>query len=117
MMRWWTRRLGGAVLGGTILVGLLHLPAARPLLMRLGACPVRATAQQTERARRGAMDKLRGAHPAPARPALGFALDTTTLADVQAWGRGHRVRCVASMQDTLVKCDSVPAAAVASGAS
>jgi hypothetical protein len=118
-MNWrkWTVRLGGAALGVTGVVGLLHLPIARPLLALLGACPVRATPGQTELARRAALRKLRGTDPAPARPALGFTLDTTSLADVQAWARTRGIACEASMQDTLVKCDTVPAGALATGAS
>jgi hypothetical protein len=119
-MRWWkwTVRLGAGTLCATGVIGFLHLPIARPLLARLGACPVRATPGRTEAARRVALSRLRGAHPAPARPALGFSLETTTLADVQAWGRTRGIACQASMQDTLLKCESVPASAVtgASGA-
>lgn len=112
MTRWFVVRLGGAVLGGTVLVGLLHLPAAKPLLARLGACPVRATPAATERARQRALSTLRGTERAPARPALGFTLDETKLAEVQAWARHQRLACAVSMQDTLVKCEGVPAAAV-----
>src|SRR6185503_1744965 len=112
MTRWFVVRVGGAALCGTALIGLLHLPAARPLLAWLGACPVRATPTATERARAHALVRLRGTVAAPARPALGFTLDTTTLADVRAWADGHRLACAASMQDTLLKCDGVPAAAI-----
>jgi len=112
MTRWFVVRVGGAALCGTALIGLLHLPAARPLLAWLGACPVRATPTATERARARALVRLRGTVAAPARPALGFTLDTTTLADVRAWADGHRLACAASMQDTLLKCDGVPAAAI-----
>ena len=112
MTRWLVVRLGGAALCGTVLVGLLHLPAARPLLAWLGACPVRATPMATELARGRALVKLRGTRAAPARPALGFTLDAMTLADVRAWAASHRLACAASMQDTLLKCDGVPAAAV-----
>ena len=112
MTRWFVVRVGGAALCGTALIGLLHLPAARPLLAWLGACPVRATPTATERARAHALVRLRGTVAAPTRPALGFTLDTTTLADVRAWAAGHRLACAASMQDTLLKCDGVPAAAI-----
>jgi hypothetical protein len=112
MTRWLVVRLGGAALCGTALIGLLHMPAARPLLAWLGACPVRATPMATVRARERALIGLRGTGTAPARPALGFTLDTMTLADVRAWAAGHRLACAASMQDTLLKCDGVPAAAI-----
>jgi hypothetical protein len=114
----WSLRLGAAAIGTTALVGLLHLPAARPLLSRLGAlCPVRATPAEIENARRVALRKLRGTDPAPGRPALGFTLESTTLAAVQAWAKRAGVRCELSMQDTLLKCDAVPASAVAAGGS
>src|SRR4029079_2661192 len=112
MTRWFVVRVGGAALCGTSLVCLLHLPAPRPLLAWLGACPVRATPIATERARARALVRLRGTVAAPARPALGFTLDTTTLADVRVWAAGHRLACAASLQDTLLKCDGVPAAAI-----
>jgi len=112
MTRWFVVRVGGAALCGTALIGLLHLPAARPLLAWLGACPIRATPMATERARGRALVRLRGTVAAPARPALGFTLDVATLADVRAWAAGHRLACAASMQDTLLKCDDVPAAAI-----
>src|SRR4029079_7324212 len=76
MTRWFVVRVGGAALCGTALIGLLHLPAARPLLAWLGACPVRATPIATERARARALVRLRGTVAAPTRPALGFTLDT-----------------------------------------
>jgi hypothetical protein len=113
----WTKRAGTTALGATTIIGLLHLPMARPLLARLGECPVRATPTEIEQARRIALRALRGTDPAPARPALGFTLETTTLADVQAWARTRGIACAASMSDTLVKCDAVPAGAVTTGAS
>jgi len=118
-MTWWTWtvRVGAVALGATAVIGILHMPMARPLLAMLGACPVKATPGQTEIARRAALKKLRGATPAPARPALGFDLESTTLADVQAWGRARGIACQASMQDTLLKCESVPAGAVTTRAS
>jgi hypothetical protein len=118
-MNWWkwTVRIGGTALVGTGIVGVLHLPIARPLLVRLGACPVRATPKETEQARRVALRKLRGRDPAPARPALGFTLDSTSLADVRTWAQTRGIGCEASMQDTLVKCDTVPAGALTTGAS
>ena len=116
MTRWFAVRLGGAALCGTILVGLLHLPAARPLLAWLGACPVRATPAATERARARALVSLRGPTPAPARPALGFTLDATGWAEVRAWARRARLSCAASMQDTLLKCEGVSGEVIASAA-
>ena len=114
----WIVRIGAAAAGSTALVGLLHLPAARPLLARFGAiCPVRATPQEVEAARREALRKLRGTDPAPGRPALGFELESTTLAAVHAWAKAAGIACEVSMQDTLVKCEEVPAGAVTTGGS
>jgi hypothetical protein len=112
----WTARLGVVAIGSAALIGLVHLPAARPLLARLSVlCPVRATPAEVEDARRTAVRKLRGTDPAPDRPALGFALDSTTLAEVREWATRAAIRCEASMQDTLLKCDAVPADALPGG--
>ncbi|HEX4449068.1 MAG TPA: hypothetical protein VH044_20145 [Polyangiaceae bacterium] len=80
----------------TAAVGALHAPFARPLLMRLGGCPMagasKMTAVELERARHiGA--EARGTEAAPARPALGFTLDTSTLADVRAWATRTHADC------------------------
>ncbi|HKB12598.1 MAG TPA: hypothetical protein VKD69_18175 [Vicinamibacterales bacterium] len=116
MRRWkWTIRLGGALAAATLGVGLLHLPAARPLLTRLGACPVgRASASEIEEARRIALRSLRGDAPAPARPALGFELERTTLDDVRGWARARAIACDESRESTLLVCRRVQADALES---
>jgi hypothetical protein len=96
------------------LVGVLHMPFARGLLMSAGGCPMagnRATAAQVETVRREAMVSVRGTAPAPARPALGFELDRTTHADVMAWSTREHVACE-DVRDGLVHCAQVPASAV-----
>jgi hypothetical protein len=117
-MNWrkWTWRVGGAFTAMTFVVGALHLPAARPLLALASAlCPVgRANASEIEEARRIALRSMRGTTPAPARPALGFALERTTLDDVRAWATAHRVTCDLSRESTLLVCEQVPAAALRS---
>lgn len=101
----------------TLGVGLLHMPWARPLLARIGGCPAsRATPQQVEAEQRRAWLSLRGAGSAPARPALGFALGRTTLAEVKAWAEARGLRCDASRGGALLRCAGVPAAALPSPA-
>lgn len=104
----------GAVALAATVVGVLHLPFARAMLARVGGCPVmgaRMTAQEMERARHIALATERGERAAPHRPALGFALDATTLADVRAWARGERADC-RDPHPGLVVCVHVPPGAV-----
>jgi hypothetical protein len=129
----------GAITFATAAVGVLHTPFARPLLMRLGGCPMAGAAQMTtvemERARHIALAgerdialagerdialagerdiALAGERPAasaPARPAVGFTLDTTTLADVHAWAARTHADCD-EPHAGLVKCTHVAAAAL-----
>jgi hypothetical protein len=101
--------VGGFLVVATALVGLLHTPLARPLLMRLGGCPMagaRMTPAEMDRARAIAVSANRDTRSAPMRPALGFVLDSTTLAEVHAWAARERVDC----EDTragLVTCSHV----------
>jgi len=118
MRRWkWTIKAGGALAAATLAVGILHLPAARPLLALLGACPVgRASAREIEEARAIALRTLRGDGQAPARPALAFDLERTTIDDVCAWARAHAIACDVSRESTLLVCSRVPPVAVRSTA-
>ena len=99
----------GAVIAATALIGLAHAPFARSLLMSLGGCPMagaRMTPAVAERARRMGLSVDPAAVPAPARPALGFALDSTTLPDVRAWADRAHVACDAP-RPGLLKCTDV----------
>lgn len=97
----------------TAVIGVMHLKAARPLLAMLGVkCPIEATGADVERARLKSARAVRGTEVAASRPALGFALDTTTLADVKAWADKNQISCDESRQSTLLKCTNVPASAV-----
>ena len=118
MRSWkWVWRAAGLVAGSTAVIGVMHMPMFRSALMRVGGCPVaRVTPEQVEQAQTRALQTLRGAEAAPARPALGFSFTTTTIDDVRAWARGHRVRCEASRKDSLLKCDAVPASVLTQGA-
>jgi hypothetical protein len=104
-----------SVLAGlTLLIGLLHTKAGRPLLARLGlACPVKASPQAVEAARLQAARTLRGTETAASRPALGFALDSMTLADVKAWAARVNVSCD-ELRVGLMRCTDVPTASVGS---
>ena len=102
----------GALATSVGLVGLLHMPFARRLLMRVGGCPVgNASLAEMEPAVRSAVHAARGKDPAPSRPALGFDLDRTTRADADAWASRVHVSCHQE-REGLVFCDNVPASAL-----
>lgn len=107
--------LGGAALLFTGVVGLLHLPGAKPLLLTLlGRCPIGFDVAITEDARDAARATtaatVRGDAPALSRPALGFALDTAARADVLAWAELHGVTC--APEKANLKCVDAPATAL-----
>jgi hypothetical protein len=111
------RRLGtaaAALLVATAAVGALHAPFARGLLMRIGGCPLagasKMTSAEMEHAREIAAE-ARGSEPASVRPALGFVLDTSTLADVRAWEARTHADCD-EPHGGLVVCKNVPPAAL-----
>ena len=116
-----SQRLGrAAIWSGSIacalvlLVGLVHTRVGRPLLARLGlgGCPMAASAEDVEHARIASARATRGIARSPSRPALGFQLDSMTLADVEAWAERHHVVCESARSDTLLRCASVPAGAI-----
>lgn len=101
------------VLGLVGLMGVLHLPFARPVLAWIGyGCPAKATPEQVEVARLTSARAARGTTPSPGRPALGFSLDSTTRADVDAWVAARGLRCTELQQGTVLRCTSVPALAL-----
>src|SRR5882724_3513916 len=104
-----------SVLAGlTLLIGLLHTKAGRPLLARLGVgCPVKASPEAVEAARLNAARTLRGTEAAASRPALGFALDSMTPTDVKAWAAQKNVSCD-ELRVGLMRCTDVPSTAVGS---
>jgi hypothetical protein len=102
----------------TLAIGALHAPPFRHLLMRLGGCPMlgaRMTPEQMDNARRISASAYRGEVAAPVRPALGFVLDVTTLADVHAWESREKVACE-DERAGLVTCARVPPTAFGSPA-
>lgn len=114
--KWSLKRLsvyaGSAVVFLTLAGGLLHTPLGRPLLARLGLrCPVQASPEDIEAARRSSARLQRGSQAAASRPALGFALDEMTRSDVEAWAEREHVTCE-SVRAGLLRCSDVPARAV-----
>lgn len=108
----------GTFLTGAI--GLLHLPAAAPILRRISpasVCPLtRGTPEQVDRGNAIAGAAIRAAtpnKPAPARPALGFELDGSRIADVDRWASDHKLTCkTMGGVANLKKCTDVPGAAL-----
>jgi hypothetical protein len=89
-------KVAGGLGAATLAIGALHMPFARTLVMRIGGCPLagaKITPAQMDHARHMALAGRRGTTDAPARPALGFALDSTTLADVHSWAAREHVDC------------------------
>ncbi len=113
------RLLLSASLSAAALVGVafaLHTPAGFALLARLGVgCPAVAPPDAVEAARLSAARAARGDRPAPARPALGFSLDETTRAEVEAWASRSGVDCTAKRAGTVLFCQNVPASALPGG--
>jgi hypothetical protein len=108
--------LGGGFVG---VMGFLHTPAGRPLMARLGmSCPARkVTPAQAEALRMRGVNALRGTGLAPARPALGLALDVAQVADVAAWASARGLDCASKKRPSLTfTCTGVPASALASAA-
>ena len=99
--RWRPRGIGIVLSAGIValvatgFIGLLHTPAGRPFLAALGlGCPVkRVTPAQAEALRQRGLSGLRGASPAPARPALGLSLDVSTEQDVKDWASRAHLEC------------------------
>jgi len=96
----------------TLLGGFLHTKAGRPLLASLGVgCPIKASPAAIEAARNGSARSQRGSEAATSRPALGFALDRMTLADVKAWADSQHVSCE-DVRVGLLRCTDVPVVAL-----
>jgi hypothetical protein len=96
------------------LIGVLHMPFARGLLMRVGGCPVgHASLAELDSARHAVTRAERGVVAAPARPALGFELDKTTVADMRAWAERSHVTCD-DVREGLFLCKNVAASALGS---
>jgi hypothetical protein len=105
-----TTRTVAIALAAAAVVGLLHTPFARPWLARFAGCPFavgRMTPAQADAARHMALATVpRDEDTAPVRPALGFALDVTTLADARRWARRHAAHCE-EPREALLRCTGV----------
>ncbi|MEP6654697.1 MAG: hypothetical protein ABJA82_15145 [Myxococcales bacterium] len=109
------------------LIALAHTPAGRPLLgalargFRGGACPLgydrAATPLAREQARQRFAATHRGLERAEGRPALGFALDQTSRADVVALMAAHGISCRPSTAIADLICEQVPDATLAAKSS
>lgn len=92
--------------------GLLHTSLGKPLLMKLGGCPVViASESEVEKARNELLQRQRGSTPAPKMLALGFALSSTTLTEVEEWASTNHIACRKQREGTVLVCSSVPASA------
>jgi hypothetical protein len=115
------RIVAGVLLALTALVGVAHTRVGRPILGWMGMamghagagrCPLgydrTATPAQKEAARTRFAASHGGVVTAPHRPALGFALDATTRADVAAWASSHGVTCTPGKGPADLSCPAVP---------
>lgn len=99
---------------------LVHIPAGRKLLAPLfgESCPFPAgqvSASDVEAARVSAVRATSGTMPAPSRWALGFELNRSRPADIQAWAARVGATCKDSREGALIKCLDVPSTAVPPG--
>jgi hypothetical protein len=88
-------------------IGFLHTPWGRPVLFALmPSCPVGfgsvLTTEERDAAHAAALSTVRGDVRAAGRPALGFALDTMTRAELDAWVAAHGLTCTERL--TTRKC-------------
>ncbi len=95
------------------------MPFAAPLLRKImpgGICPImRGTPEQIDRAHAVGATAIRASAStaAPIRPALGFTLDRSTRADLDAWAKRNDVSCKSiAGNETLRRCTDIPASAV-----
>lgn len=115
MRRVW--RVGAALVGAfTAFMVLVHLPAVQRAMGWRNArgeviCPVGFSTARSPLAARLALAPPRVAPPGP-RPALGFALDTMTRAELDAWAAQHGVSCTARRGGARLECLDVPARAI-----
>lgn len=93
-------------------MGFLHTKMGKPLLMKLGGCPVgNVSAQDMEEVRAKAFAASQPATetPPPSMFALGFELDKATIKDVTAWAASHNITCDDSREGSVLVCANVSA--------
>ncbi len=112
----WKKLLVGTTASAIVVtgaMGLLHTSFGKPLLMKVGGCPAaNATPAGVEEGQKQAIRVTRGTDPAPQRIALGFMLDKTTFSEVDAWAKGHGIKCKSVREDTTYSCENIPAVAL-----
>jgi hypothetical protein len=114
MRRRWVRLALGSIVAFVALTGLAHTSyGLRAIAWVTGSdgCPFGGgkqplTAQRAEELRLARV--ARGESTAPARPALGFALDKDHRADVLAWAARHGVSCSEDKSHAGLRCVDVP---------
>ncbi|MGD0678927.1 MAG: hypothetical protein ABSC94_26275 [Polyangiaceae bacterium] len=111
-----SRRIVQAAIGFAAalgLTGLMHAPFARSILGRAGGCPFagRLTPADAEVARHMALAEMHGTGNAPSRPAMGFILNGTTVAEARDWAAKKAVSCD-EPRAGLLRCEHVPGEAL-----
>lgn len=117
----------GFAVASTALMGFAHTKPGRPLLalMAMGkkpavesneskgaACPLgfsKVDPSQKDAALHQQADQLRGTQRAWAKPALGFSLEKTTRADIEAWAKQNQLVCRNSRFMSDFECSDVSA--------
>lgn len=121
----WVLGLGlGLPIALVAVIGFAHTKHGRFLLKYLpgmGACPLgydqALSPEALDAARAKSLLHVRGSAATSARPALGFHLEETRRADVDAWAAEHGVTCRSDENSALVpqsstRCRDVPRAAL-----
>ncbi|WP_394841828.1 hypothetical protein LZC95_32720 [Pendulispora brunnea] len=111
----WLAAVAAFAAFAVLAIGALHMPFARPLLAKLGVgCPVtKGTPRAVDDARAIPAAMYIGKPGAPARPAAGFELEKTTLADLEAWAKRQGISCAPLRgNETLRACQDVDARAL-----
>lgn len=105
----WAIGVGTTCLVSVGFMGFLHTSVGKPLLMKLGGCPITIAPQaDVERERKEAFQKDRGTEATPTKLALGFSLGGSTLGEVEAWASHNDVSCEKKREDSLLTCKNVP---------
>jgi hypothetical protein len=99
-----------AITGFMAFGGFLHTSAGRPLLRRIGGCPVGNVSPAIVQADR---DRIvsgeRGNIAAPDRQIFGFTLRGDDLDSIKAWSKKNRLECEVKREGTVYYCGKAPA--------
>lgn len=116
------KKLKGALWGSTSVVvltlavgGFLHTTWGKPMLAKVGGCPVGGKPIPVAEVQASTFAAIRdsaGTQPAPVRPALGFKLDETTMDEARAWVKEKNLTCEEIKEKTILRCQNVPNAAM-----